>query len=384
MFKKGSYFYYALSNGMFYFSWGMFGSILSVYLASIGAEASDISMIISAGSIFAIISQPIAGMLADKIESPKKVTLVSAMLVIVFGLLFAYSKSILLLFLFNGATQGLMNGITALTDRLATASPYPFGTIRVWGSVLYAVACQISGFVFENFAPITNYYIFAIGIAVMIFGFINVYDAKPQKKATKENTLSTKDVLKELWQNKPFVMFVFIYMLYQGVVGTQGVYQQLMMKDLGATTALIGTTFLFSTLSELPMVLFSDKIIAKFSYKSIMIFAFVMTLVRMVWYSTCPSPTAIMYAFFFQGMTSIVFAMVQVKFILDLVDERYVNTAYGISNMLAKGLSTVAFQMICGQLVDHCGYTILYYFYSVVLVIVIMLSFKFKVKKGKR
>ena len=33
MLKKGSYFYYALANGMFYFSWGMFACIISVYLA---------------------------------------------------------------------------------------------------------------------------------------------------------------------------------------------------------------------------------------------------------------------------------------------------------------------------------------------------------------
>ncbi len=384
MFKRGSYFYYALGNGMFYFTWGMFGSVLSVYLAGVGCSASEISLIISAGSICSILTQPIAGMLADKFESPKKVSIVSAVLTIIAALAFAYSKNFLFLFLFNGATQGLLCGIVALTDRLATASPYPFGTIRVWGSVMYAVACQISGFVLQNFDPIVNYYIVVVGLLLTMLGFFNCYDVKTQKRTdSKTSTISTKEVFLLLLKNKPFVMFTIIYMLYQAVCGTQGVYQQLMMTDLGASVSLIGTTFLFSTLSELPMVLFSDKIIAKFSYKTLMIFAFVMTLIRVVWYSTMPSPEMIMYMFFFQGVTYIVFAMVQVRLILDIVDERYVNTAYGISNMLAKGLATVIMQFICGQIATYFGYQVLYYFYSVIMVIIIILGMNFKTQKKR-
>ena len=70
MIKKGSYFYYALANGMFYFSWGIFACIISVYLAGQGCSATQISLITSAAPLFAIVSQPICGMLADKLKSP--------------------------------------------------------------------------------------------------------------------------------------------------------------------------------------------------------------------------------------------------------------------------------------------------------------------------
>ena len=171
MFKKGSYIYYALGNGMFYFSWAMFSCIISVYLAGINCSATEISLITSAAALFAMATQPITGFLADKFKSPKLVAIITGALTIIFGLLFASTKSFIFLFLLNGFTQGCLNGITALTDRLATASPYPFGAIRVWGSILYAIAAQVSGIVYDYISPTANFYIFAAGLLLMLFSF---------------------------------------------------------------------------------------------------------------------------------------------------------------------------------------------------------------------
>ncbi len=387
MFKKGGYIYYAMGNGMFYFSWAMFACIISVYLADVGCSATEISLVTSASALFAMATQPICGFLADRFRSPKYVAIISAILAIISGILFAYTKSFVFLFLMNGLTQGFLNGITALSDRLATASPYPFGSIRVWGSILYAIGAQISGYVYDNISPKANYYIFAVGIAVMVFSFIMMNDAKPLAKEGESEKVTTKEVLIALWHNKPFKMFMLIYFLFQGAASAQGIYLPLFIKQLGGTTTIVGTTLLFSTLSELPAVLFSDKLIKKVSYKHLMIFACVMSLIRFVWYSTCPTPNMIMVMFFFQGMTSIIFILVAVRIILDLVEDKYVNTAYGISSMLAKGLAALIFQVICGKIIDivggNFGYTITYYIFAATMVVCILLSWRFKMPEKK-
>ena len=384
MFKKGSYIYYALGNGMFYFSWAMFSCIISVYLAGINCSATEISLITSAAALFAMATQPITGFLADKFKSPKLVAIITGALTIIFGLLFASTKSFIFLFLLNGFTQGCLNGITALTDRLATASPYPFGAIRVWGSILYAIAAQVSGIVYDYISPTANFYIFAAGLLLMLFSFYMMHDAKPLivGKAAK---VTTKEVLKHLWHNKPFKIFMLIYILFQGPSSAQMVYLPLVIKGLGGTTTIVGTTLLFSTLSEIPAVLFSDRYMKKISYKALMIFACVLSIIRFVWYSTCPAPYLIMSVFFFQGLTTIVFILVAVRIILDLVDEQYVNSAYGISSMLAKGFSALIFQIIGGRVLDifpgNNGYTIMYLIFASSITIALILCFKFKFNK---
>lgn len=385
MFKKGSYIYYALGNGMFYFSWAMFSCIISVYLAGINCSATEISFITSAAALFAVVTQPVTGFLADKFRSPKLVAIIAGALTIVFGVLFAYTRSFFFLFLLNGFTQGCLNGITALTDRLATASPYPFGSIRVWGSILYAVAAQVSGVVYDYISPLANYYIFAVGLLIMLFSFYMMNDAKPLITG-KVAKVTTKEVIKHLWHNKPFKIFMLIYILFQGPSSAQMVYLPLMIKGLGGTTTIVGTTLLFSTLSEIPAVLFSDRYMKKVSYKSLMIFACVLSIIRFVWYSTCPSPYMIMSVFFFQGLTTIVFILVAVRIILDLVDEQYVNSAYGISSMLAKGFSALLFQIVGGQILDAIpgtsGFTVLYLLFASSITAALILCFKFKFKKN--
>lgn len=386
MIKKGSYFYYALANGMFYFSWGIFACIISVYLAGQGCSATQISLITSAAPLFAIVSQPICGMLADKLKSPRLVAMICMFLCAISGMLFAYSHNYVFLFLFNGLTQGFLNGTTALSDRLATGSPYPFGTIRVWGSILYAIACQIAGAVYDYISPQANYYIFLIAVILTILSFYHMHDVKPQNKENLEK-FTIKELCRSLLKNKSFVMFVIIYFLFQGPISANAVYMPLLIKHLGGTTSMVGTTLLLSTMFELPAVLFSDKIMKKFSYKHLMIFACLLTIIRFVWYSTCPDPQMIMLMFFFQGLTSIIFILVAVRIIIDIVDERFVNSAYGISSMMAKGLSALIFQMISGKLIDIIGgnqaYFTVYMMYAVIVLIALIITLRFKMPKQK-
>ena len=296
----------------------------------------------------------------------------------------AFSNFFLLLFLFNGLTQGFLNGTTALSDRLSTGSPYPFGTIRVWGSILYAIACQVAGLVYDFISPLANYYIFALATLLTIIGFYFMNDVKPQDKTNIEK-FSLKELFVSLFKNKSFVLFVLIYILFQGPTSANSIYLPLFIKNLGGTTAMVGTTLFFSTMFELPAVLFSDQIMKKVSYKQLMIFAGILSIIRFVWYSSCPSPQMIMYMFFFQGLTSIVFILVAVRIIIDIVDERFVNSAYGISSMLAKGFSALIFQMISGNIIDIVGgnqaYTIVYLMYAIVIAIATIIALRFQMPK---
>lgn len=384
MLKKGSYIYYALSNGLFYYAWGTFGAILSVYLAGIGCSATEVSLIASSAPLFAMITQPVCGIIADKLKSPKMVAIGCLLLSAISGLVFAYTHHYIFLFLFNGFAQGMIYGTVSLTDRLATASPYPFGTIRIWGSILYAIACQVTGIVYDYISPIAIYYIFAVSIVLTIIALMGTKDVKP-KISHQNEKFNIKELAEALIKNKAFVMFVIIYILFQGPTTANTTYMPLLIQHLGGTTTMVGTTLLLSTLSEMPVVLFTDKIMKHISYKVLMIIACVISIIRFTWYSTCPDPSMIMYIFFFQGTTSIVFILVTVRIIMEIVDERFVNSAYGIANMLAKGVSALIFQMVSGTISDTIGgnqsFTVIYLMYTISLIFALIIACKFKMKK---
>lgn len=384
MIKKGSYFRYALANGMFYFSLGMFISIISVILAGKGASATQISLITSAAAFFSMIFQPVTGFLADKFHSPQKVGIVTLTLAVVSGLFFGYTKSFIFLFLMNGFTQGFLNGTVALSDRLAVASRYPYGSIRVWGSICFAIAAQLAGFVYDNAGAMMIYYIFALSISLTIFGFLGMHDIVPRATGHHEK-VTTKEVLGALIKNKRYLLFTLILFMFQGSFMAQFTYMPLFIQELGGTTTIVGTTLFLSVLSEIPMILFSDRVFSRFSYRQMMIFACVVTIIRYVWYASLPSPFMIMAVFFFQGLTIIVMVLISVRIIVEIVDERYVNSAYGISAMLARGLSPLLFMVGSGKLLDSFaglqGFQLMYYLVAGAAGVALLLSFLFKEKK---
>lgn len=384
MLKKGNYFYYALTNGMFYFSFGVFACVLSIYLADRGCSATEISLISSAGSLFGMAIQPLCGMLADRIKSPKYVCIACMVFAAVFGVLFSTTSNLVFLFLFNGMCQGILNSIVSLNDRLSIASAYSYGSIRIWGSVLYAVACQIAGLVYEHISPESVFYIFALGMVLSLIGSLGIHDVK-EEGIKREEKFTFRELGKALFKNKDFLLFLIIYILFTGPTNANSVYMPLLIQQLGGSATMLGTIMLLSTLSELPVVLFIDKIVEKISYKKLMIIACFFSIVRYGWYAMTPAPDLIMYVFFFPGITSIIFILISVKIIVEIVDEHYVNSAFGISSMLAKGGSTLVFLLLSGQIVDrfpgNTGFAITYGMYALVMVITLLLVLRFKFNK---
>lgn len=380
MLKKDSYFYYASANALFYFAWAMFASMITVYLAGESLSTSQISWITSASSLFAIISQPICGLIADKIQSPKLVSIVCGALAIISGIFFAYTHSFLLLFLLNGFTQGCMNGLVILTDRLATACPYGYGGIRLWGSVAYAVGAQVSGMIYLILFAQANYIIFAISMLIMIACLFMMRDQK--SGIQNKEKIKSSDIFKYLLTNKAFIYFVLIYCLYQGITTSQGIYFPLYMQAIGASTGLVGTALFLFSLADIPIFLISDHLLRRFHYRTILILACLIASLRYLFYALLPNPNWILYFFFLQSLSNAFVMIAAVKVILDLVDEKYLNTAYGLSAMLAKGIFPLIMQIGCGYLLDWIGgihgYVITYYFYATTAIFCLLLCFRIK------
>lgn len=178
---------------------------------------------------------------------------------------------------------------------------------------------------------------------------------------------------------------MLIYFLFWGVATAQGAYFPLFVQQLEGSTTMVGTIILFFTLSEIPIIYFSDQILRKIPYKYLMLFACILSLIRFAWYATCPSPQMMGLIFFFQGLTGNLFMLVSVKVILILVEYQYVNSAYGFSSMLAKGISALIFQMMAGKIIDTFsgiqGYQWTYLLYAFIMILCIGLCLKIKDKR---
>ena len=348
-------------------------------------SASQIAYIVSFAPLLSIATQPFFGYLADKWQSPRKVSILLSFANIVCMFIFAISRNFWILLLSSGLAVSFMNAVTPLTDRIGVSSPYQFGKIRLWGSVGYAIMAQVSGLLYQYISPFANFIAGILGTLITIICIYMVSDPKLSEVPEKEeNKLSTVVVMKELVHNIPFMLFLVISFFFWGACSTNFNYLSLFIKSQGGTASQVGTYQLFATLFEIPMILATDYIIKKIPYRYIMMFAIIMSMINFAWYATLPSVNMIIYVFVFKGFSTVLFTMITVRLVMALVKEEYVSTAYGIQAMLGKGVGAMLFQLIGGRIIDSIGMNGFYLFLFAGITIAFVVTLFFRMPKKVR
>lgn len=378
---RDKYVFHAGISCFFYLAYGAFTVILSMYCQDIGMSASQISYIVSFAPLLSIVTQPFFGYLADKWRSPKKVSLLLMAATIVCMFIFAMSRHFWVLLLSSGIAISFMNAVTPLTDRIGVSSPYQFGRIRLWGSVGYALMAQVSGLLYQYISPFSNFMAGILGAIIMMICIYMVSDPKLNVSSTKkdDNKLSTQVIVKELIHNKPFMIFLITSLFFWGANSTNFNYLSIFIRSLGGTASQVGTYQLCATLFEIPMILATDYIIKKVSFRNIMLFAIAMSMINFAWYATLPTVNLIICVFVFKGFSTVLFVMITVRLVMVLVKDEYVSTAYGIQAMLGKGLGAMIFQLIGGRIIDHISMSAFYWFLFAGVALAFLFTLFFKI-----
>jgi predicted MFS family arabinose efflux permease len=358
---------------------GVFISILSLFLVGKGIRTTDIAFIISATAIFTIAVQPLVGILSDRIKKTKIIIAASMCISLLTGVLFIFIDNVLLLFILNGITQSLIISIMPFYDTLAEKSDYTYGSIRIWGSIGFAVSVQVTGLVYDYVSHNAVFMMFGLSTLLCILTLSPLKEvASTKKKPASSNSL---DTLKILVKNKAFILFLLLSFVILGMHYCNIAYMPILVKSMGGTATNVGMILLFQTLFEIPVLLATDKIFKKLSFKTCLIMILTVMAIRFLWYSFLPGTQWITAAFFFQALSTNLFFVLSIKVVLYMIDESLVYTALALGSMLGKGVGALTFQLIGGQLLDRYGVSFLYQFLGAIAIIGIFLSLMFNPAK---
>ncbi len=195
-----SYLSYVLMYLFYNISFALFSALISVYLIGKGYAASQVSLVISAASLACVITQPIIGSLTDKFGM-RKVNLGIFALSCVAAILFVVAPNFAMVLGSYALINLLINGANPVVERMATSSPYSYGSVRMWGTIGFAVGTQLSGIIYDNIAPEALYIGFVFSMLLCILGF---WGTQPRLAETEEANIedagegepvSMKDIL---------------------------------------------------------------------------------------------------------------------------------------------------------------------------------------------
>ncbi len=274
--KKGPTMRYGFLQAGFWIDYLIISNFAALFLEGRGFTSGQIGILVSAASLISCVLAQFIGTFADKSEKvPLKyyMILLFAVCVISFcGLIFLPHEFIPTL-VFYLTAYSIQAAISPLLNSLClqfTNNGYDinFGLARSMGSLGYAIAAYFMGMITSQFGSEIILPIYIV-IYVLLILLLIVFPV-PQKDQNAPIIAGNQLLDEEPSSMKEFfskyhrflvlmIGFIFLWLM-NNVVGTYMIY---FIKDLGGTSAEMGTTLFVMAISEIPAVMFGSNIMSR-------------------------------------------------------------------------------------------------------------------------
>ncbi len=373
---QNSYLSYFFMYNFYYLSWALFSALISVYLMGMGFKASEVSLVVSASFLISLITQPIIGKWNDQYNL-KKVNTILFMIAIAGSLVFMLSRSLIMIMISYSVVLMSINGVNPIMEKIATASPYQYGKIRIWGTIGYALGSQLAGILYDRISPQAIFIVFVFTMFLCILGLLGT-QPHMQKQSQNVEKVKTRDILK----NKKFLYYLLICSLFYGVTYMSNTFIPSMLTDKGLDVGITSTVLSIAVFCEAPLVLLSSHFMDCLSNKTLLMIATTMVCVQCAVYGLdMPMWMTVIVTFLVKHPAGMLFIMINLKVVNTLIDEKHQITALAIVATL-KNLVSIIFQNAAGYILDMSSYSYLYMICLICMVISLLLVIFFKIDRG--
>lgn len=349
---------------LFYFiAIGAYMPLFSLYLDELHFTGTQIGIIASINPLMMLLVQPLWGYLADKTGRLHTILItslfISAVISLLFPLLYGFLTFIFLsviLAVFNSAAEPVSTSIiVSYTEK----NKQSYADYRLWGAVGFAISAWALSQLAQSNSLQIIFYTFATFLLLSIFFAWNL-----PKSPNVQKNVATKENIKKLITNKPFLLFLLACFLVYGVMLANNSFFGLLYTSLGGTLADVGVSFLISVGSEVPFMRLAGKLLNKMDITSILIIASLISALQYFCFFFHPSETLIYLLNIAQGLSLGLFIPVSVSYVQKYTSHSLQTTALGIFNGVSFGLGNWFFTLIGGLVLEYLNIHFVYLMFS--------------------
>ena len=266
----------ALIQVFFYGAWA-FASYANIYLQQNGFSASDLGNLNAICNATAILGMMFFGMLSDKINSIKKVLILTVVVTSsVYWLTpflptnLPYSYLIIIIFypllnIFKATAPILAENITV---RNCATNNVNFGMIRAFGSLFFAIFSLVAVWTVTSNGIDSSFFWFSILMIPAIICLFYAKDPVVQKQEKKE-----KVSLAPLLKNYFYVTFMISVFVIQFAINAELNFFSYFMESVGVSSNQHPTILAVRAIMEIPLLLLIINLRKKFKLKHLLMIA---------------------------------------------------------------------------------------------------------------
>ncbi len=224
-----------------------------------------------------------------------------------------------------------------------------YGQIRIWGAAGWGIAAPIVGDLYEHSGLHWPFLMYAglLIAALIVAARIPLGYAQPP--------ISFGHETRSIRSSKPWALFLFIVLVCGTGLSGQSVFLFLYMDHLGASRTLMGLALTAATLSELPFLFYSNRLIRRWGPKRLLLFGVVMIVIRALLYSVVRQPWMVLLVQLLHGPTFSAIWVAGVSYADELAPTGLATTAQGLFNATFMGLGAAFGALLAGILYQNFG-----------------------------
>ncbi len=345
-----------LPKAIYFFYYGAAASLfpfLVIYYESLGLSGYQIGFLAGIMPLIALFSAPLWGGLADASQKHKRLLLLAIFTSIV--ITFALSNAsaflwliplVVLLAFFIAPIMPIVDN--SVMDLLADHKDQ-YGKLRLWGAIGWGVSAPVVGWLIERSDLSWAFYGYMV---LMSAGLLVAW-----KLTVSQAGIGSKlwGGLQSLLSNPSWSLFlltVFVFGIGSSVIQN---FLFLYMNDLEASKTLMGLSLMFATLSELPVLYFSDRLLSRFGATGMVILSMSFLVLRLLAYSFIRNPLMVLPIQLLHGPTYSAMWVSGVSYAAKNAPHGMGATAQGLFSGVLLGLSAAVGAFIGGFLFENIG-----------------------------
>ncbi len=356
------YYFLLIGGGGFLFPF------INLFYTRQGLSGTEIGLLSTCASLAALIAAPWWGRRSDLTSHPRRLlqfgllATSACMLALSQQTVFAWMALIVVL------DALLSTGVPPLSDVVALAvtkqSRAGFGSVRLWGSLGWAVTALLGGWLIEQTGLFTMFAGYAISglasIALLALLQLPRWGQHPDRLEMPAAAHSWRATFASLWRDRTLLGLALALSSLWFVLNGVRQFEPVFLAQLGAGETIIGLASTIGAAVELPAMLWVDRLGRRHSSGRLLRISFLLYLAVALSVVIAPTIPVILFSHVIDGVAYSFFVVALVLFIGEVAPDRQVTTLMAIFTVTLPALIRMASGPVSGWVFDARGAYALY------------------------
>jgi PPP family 3-phenylpropionic acid transporter len=353
-------FLFLLYYAVIYMGNAVYGTYIPVYFQSIGCTPAQIGTLLSIGPMVAVLAQPVWGAVGDRSKTKNAVLRMliigSGLAILLFPLSVEFYYLLFAVCLFTFFQTSIFSISDAITlEELEKHPKWSFGPIRLGGTVGFALMSVAFGMI----AHVQIGYLFPMYAIVMLVSLI-LLSRFP--RVAGHQSLGMKMQVWVLFKNRKLMMYLGINLVLQITMGYYYSFFPVYYRELGGNNILLGWSMVISSLSEIPFLLYANRIFERIRLTHILLVSSAATAVRWFAFSFLENPYWILPVQMLHGLMFIVLTVTMAMYINREVPKELKASGQTLNGLLNLGVARIIGSFFGGFASEAFGIKSVFYF----------------------